>query len=187
MAVCRIPDELLGAIVAELWNGEDWIWSSIDPYLSLEQKNKIASFKITPRMEASDKVFWAQSPSGMFTTKSAMSLLQNLPSTDASFTWKLIWSAPVQQRIRHFMFLVARDRVMVNVVRHRRHLSRSATCPRCGDDETIAHTIRDCFSFEKVGIVWEISRKLLDFHDKYSGVVTDNLSGTGGWSTILGV
>ncbi|KAK9019641.1 hypothetical protein V6N11_054156 [Hibiscus sabdariffa] len=52
---------------------------------------------------------------------------------DATDTkWSSIWSLPVKQRIRLFLWLVLRQRLMTNVKHYRRGLSSDASCPSCG-------------------------------------------------------
>ncbi|CAN1853279.1 Putative ribonuclease H protein At1g65750 [Linum perenne] len=43
------------------------------------------------------------------------------------------------------MWLVVHSRLLTNLMRHRRHLAKSGTCPRyLRADETVLHVLRDC-------------------------------------------
>ncbi|KAK9020995.1 hypothetical protein V6N11_011006 [Hibiscus sabdariffa] len=59
--------------------------------------------------------------------------------------WACIWSLPVTQRIRMFLWLVLRQRLLTNGERVRRGLSFDPSCSCCGCyNETILHILRDC-------------------------------------------
>ncbi|CAN1787168.1 Putative ribonuclease H protein At1g65750 [Linum perenne] len=59
--------------------------------------------------------------------------------------WKTIWRWAGPSRVRHFLWLVAHDRILTNVERRRRHLTDTNECQRCriGIEDTL-HVIQDC-------------------------------------------
>ncbi|KAL4355424.1 hypothetical protein GQ457_06G013310 [Hibiscus cannabinus] len=59
--------------------------------------------------------------------------------------WKHIWSLQVPQRIRCFLWLACRQKLMTNLERCKRKLTNDSFCPLCNREvETIIHTLRDC-------------------------------------------
>ncbi|CAA0834907.1 Ribonuclease H-like superfamily protein [Striga hermonthica] len=58
--------------------------------------------------------------------------------------WNAIWKAPVAQRVRHYLWLAYRDRLLTNVERVRRHMAENAACINCGVPESTTHVLRDC-------------------------------------------
>ncbi|KAK8996022.1 hypothetical protein V6N11_076272 [Hibiscus sabdariffa] len=58
--------------------------------------------------------------------------------------WSHLWSLPVTERIRLFLWLVLCQRLMTNEERRRRRLSFDPSCPSCGCvQESILHVLRD--------------------------------------------
>ncbi|KAK8499600.1 hypothetical protein V6N11_025515 [Hibiscus sabdariffa] len=68
-----------------------------------------------------------------------------------SNSWNIIWSQPIPQRLRTFLWLTFRQRLMTNLERKRRCLGTTSACPRCCSCETILHVLRDC---SKARHVW---------------------------------
>ncbi|KAK9005510.1 hypothetical protein V6N11_042939 [Hibiscus sabdariffa] len=95
--------------------------------------------------DARDRVAWRLTPTGAFTVASAYEGFLS-PSWDVCDPkWSSIWSLPVAQRVRMFLWLVLRQRLMTNVERVRRGLSSDPSCSSCGCySETILHILRDC-------------------------------------------
>lgn len=70
--------------------------------------------------------------------------------------WRHLWKVQVPQRVRAFLWLAARDRLMINGNRVRRGLASDSRCGGCnGSLEDAVHVLRDCphamaFSFGRV-------------------------------------
>ncbi|KAL4333564.1 hypothetical protein GQ457_07G033850 [Hibiscus cannabinus] len=59
--------------------------------------------------------------------------------------WKHIWRLHVPQRIRCFLWLACRQKLMTNLERCKRKLTDDSFCPVCNREvETIIHIFRDC-------------------------------------------
>ena len=59
--------------------------------------------------------------------------------------WSLIWRWSGPHYIQNFLWLVAKNRLLTNVERVRRHLGGSEICSVCGSDiESVSHVLRDC-------------------------------------------
>ncbi|KAL4331902.1 hypothetical protein GQ457_07G009970 [Hibiscus cannabinus] len=71
-----------------------------------------------------------------------------------SSCWKSFWSLLVPQRLRFFIWLSFKDRLMTNVERCRRSFGQSMICPCCHvDAETTVHALRDCRS---ANAIWSV-------------------------------
>ncbi|KAL4360986.1 hypothetical protein GQ457_04G014920 [Hibiscus cannabinus] len=80
-----------------------------------------------------------------FEVSSAYSHILASPWDDKDQIWDLIWKNTVPQRVRLFLWLTCRQRLMTNSERCRRGLGTSVVCPRCHmADESVLHTLRDC-------------------------------------------
>lgn len=93
-----VPEDFLGATVSECWTDNGWNWVLLTPYLPGNILSKLLTVRLNVRADAVDKPFWNFTSSGLFTTRSAMSLLQEPDQSDNNPIWRLIWKIPVQQR-----------------------------------------------------------------------------------------
>ncbi|KAL4363202.1 hypothetical protein GQ457_04G035220 [Hibiscus cannabinus] len=95
--------------------------------------------------DTSDMVAWRCTPTGVFTVASAYECLLNASWDACEPKWACIWSLPVTQRIRMFLWLVLRQRLLTNGERVRRGISSNPSCSCCGCyNESILHILRDC-------------------------------------------
>lgn len=99
--------------------------------------------------ESSDRMVRKHTPTGKFSIASTIEFMSNpssnLHTSQDSSLWKKIWSWNGPQKIRTFLWLVAKEKLLTNAQRYRRHLVDSDRCPRCdGQEETTAHMLRDC-------------------------------------------
>ncbi|CAN1845776.1 Putative ribonuclease H protein At1g65750 [Linum perenne] len=92
-----------------------------------------------------DDWVWGLESSGLFSIKSAYNLICETESRPTSSWWKAVWKWNGPNRIRHFLWLAVRDKLLTNDVRCRRGLCPDAVCSCCGSgNETILHVLRDC-------------------------------------------
>ncbi|KAL4362824.1 hypothetical protein GQ457_04G010070 [Hibiscus cannabinus] len=98
-----------------------------------------------PNLAICDAFAWTSTSSGIFSVASAYAHLLE-PAWDViDPKWSWIWSLAVTPRIRMFIWLILKRRLMKNEERARRGLSSDASCPCCGCvSESIAHILRDC-------------------------------------------
>ncbi|KAK9005760.1 hypothetical protein V6N11_043180 [Hibiscus sabdariffa] len=95
--------------------------------------------------DARDTVAWRHTPTGTFTVASAYEGFLSTSWDACDPKWSCIWSLPIAQRVRMFLWLVLRQRLMTNVERVRRGLSTDPSYSSCGCyNETILHILRDC-------------------------------------------
>ncbi|CAN1170713.1 Putative ribonuclease H protein At1g65750 [Linum perenne] len=92
-----------------------------------------------------DDWVWGCEKSGIFTIKSAYNLICRTETAQDSDRWKCVWSWAGPNRIRYFLWLAAKERLVTNTARLRRGLTQDASCPQCAArEESIAHILRDC-------------------------------------------
>lgn len=89
-----------------------------------------------------DTPTWVPSSSGNFTTASAFTFITNSELSDRD--WKWTWKLKIPQKLKYFLWLVLKGRLLTNQLRVVRHLADTNTCPRCGQySEDMAHLLRD--------------------------------------------
>ncbi|CAN1162405.1 Putative ribonuclease H protein At1g65750 [Linum perenne] len=90
-------------------------------------------------------MIWGPDPKGKFSIKSAYEILDCSSLEDAGNTWRIVWKWEGPSRIKHFLWLVAHERVLTNGERCRRHIAQDSSCYRCsGVQEDLLHVVRDC-------------------------------------------
>ncbi|GLT81968.1 hypothetical protein SLE2022_003890 [Rubroshorea leprosula] len=110
------------------WN-ESWLGHLLPDHV-------VAQILATPLPafgQQSDKVFWSGLPDGSFSVKSAFHLLQqqHVSLTQQGENWRWIWKLKCTERIKMFVWLLRKNRVLTNSVRFARHFAASPICPRC--------------------------------------------------------
>ncbi|CAN1725728.1 Putative ribonuclease H protein At1g65750 [Linum perenne] len=92
-----------------------------------------------------DGIMWGSDPRGSFTLKSAYEILATTGHHTEQDIWKTVWRWEGLSRVRHFLWLVAHDRILTNAERRRRHMAAVDDCQRCRSyTEDTLHVIRDC-------------------------------------------
>ncbi|CAA0822544.1 Ribonuclease H-like superfamily protein [Striga hermonthica] len=100
---------------------------------------------------------------------------------------------PAAQRVRHFLWLAARDRLFTNSERLRRHMADDWACSFCEQPESMVHVLRNCLPARGL---WNLllpstSRGEFFLHD-LCGWLWSNLSGSrlvglDEWATIFSI
>ncbi|CAN1155670.1 Putative ribonuclease H protein At1g65750 [Linum perenne] len=92
-----------------------------------------------------DDWVWGLERSGEFSIKTAYNLICQSNALPSSDIWKVVWRWEGPNRIKHFIWLAANDKLLTNVVRRRRGFCSDDTCRGCGTEaESILHILRDC-------------------------------------------
>ncbi|CAA0843105.1 Polynucleotidyl transferase- ribonuclease H-like superfamily protein [Striga hermonthica] len=126
-------------------NDGQWRWNLFSHLLPANVLLRIAAVPPPGASSEPDLMYWGFLANGRFTTKSAYDSLSGDGTTTDSWLWRVIWKWVGPQRIRQFMWLVAKNCLMTNSERFRRHFVSSPTCELCGSaPETLLHTLRDC-------------------------------------------
>ena len=147
LALNPIPEAMSNALVEEMWIvGQGWHWDKFANLLPSSALMHIAGRKLIEDPNVADLRYWRGSKNGGFSIKYALTLMREDGGATPDPKWNFIWSTPVQQRIRTFMWLVLHNRLLCNANRVKRKLSEDPRCLRCPaqDEETILHLLRDC-------------------------------------------
>ncbi|CAN1121952.1 Putative ribonuclease H protein At1g65750 [Linum perenne] len=92
-----------------------------------------------------DDWVWGLESLGHFSIKTAYNLICETNFRPISRWWRAVWKWNGPNRIRHFLWLVVRDKLLTNEVRCQRGFSSDAICSRCSSEtESILHILRDC-------------------------------------------
>lgn len=134
-----------------------WDLELLWQYLLKDIIHKIVGVHPPSPNNIDDYCVWKLTSSGKFSLRSMFNFLAGLTidkeELNSAFDWKMIWKWNGPPRIRTFMWLAAKGRLLTNAQRVRRHLATSDLCPLCESHiETILHTLRDC---NKAREVWE--------------------------------
>ncbi|CAL1402102.1 unnamed protein product [Linum trigynum] len=146
LVVGEIPSSRTEEVVADMVTEEgEWRIDLFEDLLPQRIQQKIVGVAVDKLSSEEDTLFWCLSSTGRFTAKTAYQhLLPQEPDPDANF-WKIIWSLPVPERIRCFMWLVCLGRIATNALLFSRRIVAAPYCPRCnGQVESILHILRDC-------------------------------------------
>ncbi|CAN1342707.1 Putative ribonuclease H protein At1g65750, partial [Linum perenne] len=88
---------------------------------------------------------WGLEKDGRFRIRSAYDLLGEHEGRRRDVDWELVWRWKGPNRIKHFLWLVAHDRLLTNEERRKRTWTEDGSCSRCGHpQETVLHVLRDC-------------------------------------------
>ncbi|KAK9032449.1 hypothetical protein V6N11_056713 [Hibiscus sabdariffa] len=104
--------------------------------------HRILSIRCPDTSDGVDFCYWRWHD--RFTVREAyLKCMEN--SLDSSSThWDAVWSLSVPQRVRVFLWLALRQKLMTNLERQRRNLCNNVSCSRCSFAESTTHVLRDC-------------------------------------------
>ncbi|CAN1219300.1 Putative ribonuclease H protein At1g65750, partial [Linum perenne] len=92
-----------------------------------------------------DIPIWGLEPHGMYSVKTGYLLAKGLRDAGSHIVWRKIWRWEGTQRVRQFLWVAYKNRLLTNQERYRRHLTTDNTCGMCmGDAETTEHVLRSC-------------------------------------------
>ncbi|KAL8141078.1 hypothetical protein V2J09_007099 [Rumex salicifolius] len=149
-----IASPLVDCKVSDLWSPDSgWNWEVLGTLLAPTYLMCIASLAVGLIHGVGDSLRWAFTTHGDYSTKSAYCLLRPAVTVHDQIgrLYSQIWKIAVTERVRLFLWLGVRGRLLTNCERARRHLTSVATCGCCGlEDETLIHLFRDCSTAKEV-------------------------------------
>ncbi|CAN1122461.1 Putative ribonuclease H protein At1g65750 [Linum perenne] len=87
-----------------------------------------------------DELIWGPDPKGKFSIKTAYEILDTYSDVSTGSIWRSIWKWEGPNRVRHFLWLIAHEKVLTNSERCRRHLTDDSRCHRCPNSvEDVLH------------------------------------------------
>ncbi|KAH1064535.1 hypothetical protein J1N35_029522 [Gossypium stocksii] len=95
--------------------------------------------------EGLDRITWCHTFSGNFSVKNACKVCKGDEWNAKDEKWKCVWKILGRQKVRFFIWLVLKQRILSNVERVKRGLADDPSCSLCGcPSEDILHILRDC-------------------------------------------
>ncbi|CAN1787955.1 Putative ribonuclease H protein At1g65750 [Linum perenne] len=136
----------IDSTVAEFTNADgQWDFDSINKFLLPAMVDLIAGMTPPHQDRGPDDWIWGCEKSGIFSIKSAYNLICRAESDNEAEKWKCVWKWTGPYRIRFFLWLAAKERLLTNAARMRRGFTQDASCPFCANnEESISHILRDC-------------------------------------------
>ncbi|CAN1290443.1 Putative ribonuclease H protein At1g65750 [Linum perenne] len=91
-----------------------------------------------------DELLWGPDPREKFTLKSAYEFIVDYGTSSGSNYWKTIWNRKGPSLVKHFLWLVAHDRILTNAKHFRRKMVDSDRYNKCmGAREDTLHVLQD--------------------------------------------
>ncbi|KAL8138904.1 hypothetical protein V2J09_004905 [Rumex salicifolius] len=132
------------------WVGEGpLILSHLSPNILL----KMAAIRIDTEANVNDSIHWKHFASGDYDVASTYRVCaqDRIHTTPASPFFKTIWKLAVPARVKMFLWIVLKGKLVTNSEHHRRHLVPSNLCSICmRSPENLIHLFRDSEDAKKI-------------------------------------
>ncbi|CAN1809534.1 Putative ribonuclease H protein At1g65750 [Linum perenne] len=145
-AIGDLSGEDLQLTVAEARSPDgSWNWELLRRSLPPHIIGLVAGMEPSGDNLGEDGIIWGPDPRGKFTLKTAYEILASAGDQTEQDIWRTVWRWAGPSRVRHFLWLVAHDRILSNAERRRRHMADVDDCQRCRTcTEDTLHAVRDC-------------------------------------------
>ncbi|KAJ8429835.1 hypothetical protein Cgig2_000163 [Carnegiea gigantea] len=138
-----------------------WRWNKLEEVLPQTVLNRIVAIQGYPDMGV---LFWEGTPSGNFSTQSAINLIRGVESPSDQGKWRTIWKVKAPQKMKVLLWLVSHDALLSNEKRVKRGLATDPNCLLCANvTENTEHILRPCS--EAIGIWQYFERAGQGVHD----------------------
>ncbi|KAK5833829.1 hypothetical protein PVK06_017692 [Gossypium arboreum] len=98
-----------------------------------------------------DKIFWPRTANGDFSIKNAYHMLKKATWNEKDSRWKTVWKYQGPHRVRFFLWLTCKQRLLTNQERVRKGIGQNMSCLIFQyDTEDILHVLRDCSTTKDV-------------------------------------
>ncbi|CAL1392568.1 unnamed protein product [Linum trigynum] len=132
-------------VAALVQTSGEWDIAMLKQLLTEDGVLQVIGVQPPQELAGEDSATWGPEQDGRFRVRSAYNIAAQADGTTSSTDWRTIWRWQGPARVRHFLWLAARDRLLTNAERERRHLTPSALCSHYKNGpETILHVLRDC-------------------------------------------
>ncbi|KAK9021559.1 hypothetical protein V6N11_011542 [Hibiscus sabdariffa] len=123
----------------------DWRWSGFQHLLPVQVLLRLAATKVPSSLFPADEIGWGLRSDRQFSIKSAYDVRLGFARGVDERIWRTIHDFRGLPKIKFFMWLACKGKLMTNVERQRRHLTQDAQCPVChAGEEDIDHILRHC-------------------------------------------
>ncbi|CAN1815404.1 Putative ribonuclease H protein At1g65750 [Linum perenne] len=145
-ATVPLDDMELERTVAEATTAHGgWNWTLLESCLPPSCLEQIAGMKTPVDNDTEDGMLWGPDPKGKFSISSAYEIVAANHMVSDTNLWKSVWKWQGPNRIKHFLWLVAHNRLLTNSERKKRHMTDDDCCrlfPSSVEDNL--HVLRDC-------------------------------------------
>ncbi|KAE8653749.1 hypothetical protein F3Y22_tig00117056pilonHSYRG00114 [Hibiscus syriacus] len=145
-------------------SNSSWIWNFIQQTLQPSTFQHILNIQPPNPNTGTDRCSWFHGKNGEFSVKSAYNLITKELWNPTDVKWIKLWHLPIPERIKHFLWISYRDRLLTNVNRCARNLTDDPLCQICRSaNETLLHVLRDC---KQTASLWQLiirQQQLQDF------------------------
>ncbi|CAN1851672.1 Putative ribonuclease H protein At1g65750 [Linum perenne] len=118
--------------VADFVNSDgSWNFELLERLLPPYAVDLVAGMSPPKEDKGNDDWVWGCESSGLFSIKSAYALICKVGESVESEKWRTIWNSNGPNRVKFFLWLATKDRLLTNAARMRRNLCQAARCPRC--------------------------------------------------------
>lgn len=119
----------------DIWIDGSWRFNQLATIIPEQVKNLFLNVTIDNLLheDLPDCWSWKGNNEGIYNASSGYSWLNSrMLIVSSPMDWKWIWKLHVPAKIQFFIWLVCHQALPTNAMRHRRHLSASPLCKRCG-------------------------------------------------------
>lgn len=144
----RVEPEDANLKVGDLLDeNKDWVLSRLKTPFPRKVMSRIWALPVDRSSGGRDVLLWGASKDGSFSVKLAYDHSEDDKGPQPSMGFRWIWKWKGPQRLKTFLWLAFRDRLLTNCLRKRRGMAQSARCPVCQtEDENVLHVLRDCLT-----------------------------------------
>lgn len=97
------------------------------------------------------KICWTQTTNRNFSVKDAYRLRTKRTWSAQGNKWKEVWKYQGPHRVRFFLWLVCKQRLLTNLEKARRGIGQDISCQICyHNTKDILHVLRECPTTEEV-------------------------------------
>ncbi|KAM2637494.1 hypothetical protein EV1_021984 [Malus domestica] len=182
----------IDCVVSEFLRNGWWDIDKLRDVLPEDMVQKIICRPAGTTGAGMDKIIWRCASNGVFTVKSAYNLFfdeEDLPDS----CWDFIWRVNVPPKLKVFLWLMSKGRLLSNEQRVRRQLTSDSSCMTCcGPIESIAHIFKDCSRamciWKSMGVPWQLrNAQNLEFKAWLLANLKVSSKGTneGAWCTLF--
>ncbi|CAH9053737.1 unnamed protein product [Cuscuta epithymum] len=125
-----------------LLSNRDWDISKLETLLPEEVVEEVRAVPIPTGSDYPDEMYWRSSSTGEFSVKSAY---DSLALSQVNEDWSWLWKIRTSEKVRCFLWLVMKNKLLTNAERGKRHITEDTSCNLCNnEEETVLHILRDC-------------------------------------------
>lgn len=123
----------------------NWNFDLLQVWLLEEIIHHIRGIPPPQPLEGPDRLSWRRSSIGAFSIKSSFRMIKEDSWDLEDELWKRAWNLQGPQRVRFFIWIVLKQRLLMNTDKTRRGIVVDSSCPVCGHEiKDTLHIVRDC-------------------------------------------